>query len=791
MNVALEVTSVGLLVLAALLAVPTLLLLTQVLIACFGPGPRREIQIPGADELPPCAVLMPAHDEEAGIAASIATLIPQLRPQDRLVVVADNCSDGTAAVARAAGAEVVERHDSVRRGKGYALDFGVRALGAAPPAVVIVVDADCAVDVGALSQLSRRCLQAQRPAQALYLMRAPADAGFKLRLATFAWTLKNHVRPLGYHRLGLPCQLMGTGMAFPWRILEAAPLASGHLVEDLQLGLDLAAAGSPPVFCPEARVTSAFASQAEGLQSQRTRWEHGHLGVIGSVAPRLLARALVRGQAGLAALALDVCVPPLAALVLLTAGLVGAAAALSAVGGGAGSRGGGTRPPRCHHAGRPPRLEPFRPRAGVATGVAECAALCARQVAALRPAAEEAPGRVGAHGPARRAALMGFRSQPDEWTRQVAVCDSPSERLRRDVACVLGLPFDVVGLSEAVEKLRAAAFANTRCFVSTPNLNFVIQARQGAAFRDSVLGSDLSLVDGAPVLWVSRLLGLREVERVPGASVFEALRAHAGPPLRVFFFGGPPGAAAAACQAINAASGGLQCVGHDEAGFGSLDDMSSPERIARINDSGAHFVVAALGARQGQAWLVRNAGILEAPLLCHLGAVVNFAAGTVRRSPSGWQRLGLEWLWRIKEEPALWRRYWNDGRAFLRLVVTEVVPLLRQRASGAAGVEAGLQVTTVSVTSVLTLRVRGSLRRACLGPLKEALAEAIASGQSVDLVLVDVQAIDAFAIGTLLLAYGMLGDARLRLREVPSPIVAALRRHGVGYLLGSGDGTHR
>src|SRR6185369_13158246 len=108
------------------------------------------------------------------------------------------------------------------------------------------------------------------------------------------------------------------GMAFPWPAISTAALASGHIVEDLKLGVDLARAGSPTLFCPEARVTSHFPSTLEGIASQRTRWEHGHLDVILRTAPRLFLAALRRRDHNLLGLAFDLCVPPLALLTLLT-----------------------------------------------------------------------------------------------------------------------------------------------------------------------------------------------------------------------------------------------------------------------------------------------------------------------------------------------------------------------------------------------------------------------------------------------------------------------------------------
>jgi cellulose synthase/poly-beta-1,6-N-acetylglucosamine synthase-like glycosyltransferase len=262
------------------------------------------------------AIIMPAHDEAPGIAATLRTLVPQLAPRDRLIVVADNCSDDTAAVARREGAEVIVRTDATRRGKGFALDFGVRHLESDPPDIALIVDADCEVTPGALASLTTMCTRTRRPVQALYLMHSPANAGLKTRIAEFAWVLRNQVRPLGLRRLGLPCQLMGSGMAFPWECLRTSALASGHIVEDLKLGIDLALAGHAPLFCPEALVTSRFPDSAAGLQSQRTRWEHGHLAVIFREAPRLLLESVLRGRPALLALALDLSVPPLALLAL-------------------------------------------------------------------------------------------------------------------------------------------------------------------------------------------------------------------------------------------------------------------------------------------------------------------------------------------------------------------------------------------------------------------------------------------------------------------------------------------
>ncbi|HEN8800615.1 glycosyltransferase [Pseudomonas sp. CM25] len=303
--------------LTVIVLVPVLVLLVQVLMACL---PVR-VRPLGSGDRPRLAVLVPAHDEASIIRATLASVVPQLREGDRLLVVADNCTDDTAQLAREAGAEVVERHDALLRGKGYALDFGVRHLAEQPPEVVIVVDADCLVAAGAIDCLARRYREAGRPVQSLYLMRAPAGAGLKVQVAEFAWRVKNLVRPRGWSRLGLPCQLMGAGMAFGWDDLALINLANGHLVEDVKLGLDLCQQGKPPLFCPEALVTSQFPLSQQGLTSQRTRWEHGHLGLMLADAPKRAAAAFRQRNGSLAAMTLDLLVPPLALLVLTLLGL--------------------------------------------------------------------------------------------------------------------------------------------------------------------------------------------------------------------------------------------------------------------------------------------------------------------------------------------------------------------------------------------------------------------------------------------------------------------------------------
>jgi len=307
----------------AIVCLPALLTLVwffEVLAGCFAlrKGMTSSVVTPAALSHR-TTVLIPAHNEGMGILPTVQDIQAQLGPNDSILVVADNCTDDTAAIVRAAGVEVAVRSDPVRRGKGYALEFGVRQLCLNPPDVVIVMDADCRLCENALRRLSDSAMFSGHPAQSLYLMLAPENAPTGKAVNLFAWRVKNWIRPLGLQLFGLPTQLFGTGMAFPFNLLVGRDLGNSRLAEDCALGIALASAGHPPLFVSEARVHSYFPVSQAGSESQRQRWEKGHLENIIDLVPGALARSLRDRNLGLAALAIDMAVPPLSLLVLVTA----------------------------------------------------------------------------------------------------------------------------------------------------------------------------------------------------------------------------------------------------------------------------------------------------------------------------------------------------------------------------------------------------------------------------------------------------------------------------------------
>ncbi len=338
----------------------------------------------------------------------------------------------------------------------------------------------------------------------------------------------------------------------------------------------------------------------------------------------------------------------------------------------------------------------------------------------------------------------------------------------RPVHCLLGLPFDAVSLSQAARRLERARARETRCFLSTPNLNFLVAAQRDGEFRDSVCRSDLSVADGMPLVWLARLLGLPVRERVSGSGLFDFLRQQSPERWKVFFFGGPEGVGQQACEALADGAAAMRAAGHLYPGFGDVQQMSRADWIKRINGSGADFLVVSLGSAKGQAWISRNLDQLHAPVVSHLGAVVNFVAGTVARAPRWMQRTGLEWLWRIKEEPRLWQRYARDGFALLRLVATRVLPLaLLQRLQAPAQAEfAKARVTRPHGSGVAHARLHGAWREANLAPVRAVFGQLLGVGGDVTLDLSHTTGVDSAFAGLLLLLDTALRDRGDRLNLV-------------------------
>ena len=363
---------------------------------------------------------------------------------------------------------------------------------------------------------------------------------------------------------------------------------------------------------------------------------------------------------------------------------------------------------------------------------------------------------------------------------------------------MLGMPVDVIDMSGVVRRIEAAAAGVAPFLLATPNLNFLVNSLSDAEFRESLLLSDLCPVDGAPIVWIARLLGVPLRERVAGSDIFEELKARNSSKraLTVFFFGGAPGAAEAASKELSGRLGcRLSCVGSMFPGYGSVEDLSSAEIIATINASKADFLIVALGAQKGQAWLLRNHHRLRIPVRAHLGAVINFQAGTVKRAPLTLRKFGLEWLWRIKEEPHLWKRYWKDGCLLLRLLLTRVLPVtMSELWPGRHGNRnwQELRINWSRNDECVTLSLSGAATARYVEKAVVHFRDALESSKK--LIIVDLTAtrtIDARFFGLLLMLRKQLmgRGASMKFVGVSPEIRRVFSLNEVGYLLSAERGA--
>jgi len=274
------------------------------------------------------AVVVPAHNEQEQVAQTVASLLTVDYPKHlaTVVVVADNCTDATAEVAKAAGAEVLVRHHATDRGKGFALHFAFTELlarqGANAIDAVVVVDADSVVSTNLLTALAARLSQGELAVQADYGVRNPL-ASWRTRLMTVALTIFHRVRGLGRERLGLSAGLRGNGMCFSRACLIRFPHDAHGLVEDVEYGIALGLGGVRVAYADEARVLGEMVSGAQASESQRARWESGRALLMRERLPVLLRAARQRRSLMLLDLALDLMVPPLAKIgALLAAGWI-------------------------------------------------------------------------------------------------------------------------------------------------------------------------------------------------------------------------------------------------------------------------------------------------------------------------------------------------------------------------------------------------------------------------------------------------------------------------------------
>jgi hypothetical protein len=264
-------------------------------------------------------MIVPAHNEAAVVGLTLASLKAVNWPQDayRIVVVADNCDDDTAEIARKAGVQVLERNEPAQRGKGYALGLAFRAsLENNWADAVVVVDADTVVTENILEAFAARIERGAGAMQAHYGVLNP-HASWRTQLITIAHGAFHVLRSRARERLRLSCGLRGNGWCVTLEALRRVPYAAWSLTEDLEYGIDLGLAGERVHYAFEAAADAEMSTSAQVAAGQRQRWEQGRSALVRGRTLTLLAAALQRRSGVCLDLALDLLLPPLANVVLL------------------------------------------------------------------------------------------------------------------------------------------------------------------------------------------------------------------------------------------------------------------------------------------------------------------------------------------------------------------------------------------------------------------------------------------------------------------------------------------
>jgi N-acetylglucosaminyldiphosphoundecaprenol N-acetyl-beta-D-mannosaminyltransferase len=649
-ELAMSIGAAALAVLLTTAAVATLaavVYLIAVAVACR--FHRSSPRTPSSSQ-PRLVVLVPAHNEIDYIERCIRTLQAQDYPSDRydIVVIADNCTDETAQLAVGAGTKVMERHDPAAAGKGRALRWAMDLLltGRPDADAFVVVDADSVAEPHLLGGLAARLAAGADAVQGEYLA-LTADRGARSELRAASMLLFHRVRFGGRAALGLPCHLVGNGMAFSRRLLEAHAWDAFTSAEDLEWSSDLRLERIRPVFAGDARLRAPIAKGGDAARTQRVRWEGGRLHVVRTRVPRMVG-SILHGNLSLADAVVELLTPPLGLLAVGSAAGALASAVFAWIG--------------------------VVPNWIVLPWVASVIGLVLYVVVGLWAGrAPRSTYRALALAPLlvlgdtgnRLRLLRGTRA--GEWHRT----ERPGDRGPVGRTLIGDVPVDRVDLDQSVERSLDAVREQRFMQVCTVNLDFVVNARRKPQVRSILAGSELNIADGSPVLWLGRLTGHGLPERVAGSDFVPALAAaaaHSGASL--FLLGGEDGTAAAAGAILQSRHPGLRIAGVYEPPRASLAEMDDDEILRRLDETKPDILLVAFGHPKQDLWIGGHRDRLPVSVAVGVGCTFDLIAGRRQRAPKWMQRAGLEWLFRVANEPTrLAKRYAIDGYWLLAILV--------------------------------------------------------------------------------------------------------------------------
>jgi N-acetylglucosaminyldiphosphoundecaprenol N-acetyl-beta-D-mannosaminyltransferase len=237
---------------------------------------------------------------------------------------------------------------------------------------------------------------------------------------------------------------------------------------------------------------------------------------------------------------------------------------------------------------------------------------------------------------------------------------------------ILGMPIDALTMDDVLDRCRTSLASRERTLVGVVNAAKMVRLRHDAHLRDSLLECDLLLADGQSVVWASRLLRRRVPERVAGVDLFERLlELAARDGWSVYLLGARADVLATLQQRLGERFPALKIAGARD---GYFTDAEAPTVAADITGSGADMLFLGVTSPKKEIFLGDYGETLGVPVLHGVGGSFDILAGVTKRAPQLWQRLGLEWLYRVLQEPRrLWRRYFTTNATFIALVLRELV----------------------------------------------------------------------------------------------------------------------
>lgn len=259
---------------------------------------------------------------------------------------------------------------------------------------------------------------------------------------------------------------------------------------------------------------------------------------------------------------------------------------------------------------------------------------------------------------------------------------------RAENSLFLGIPFSNIGFEEVCKAVDARVASREPGFIVTPNVNLVCTYQRNSEFREAYKRAFMWLPDGTPLLWVARVLGVRLVEKLSGSDMVPWLSAHAAKKgYRVYFLGGRPCSAEKAAERLKLRNPDLIVAGYSCPPFGFEKDAEENARtIAEVRAARPDILFVALGTPKQEVWLARHLRDLDVPVSMGVGAAFDFLAGALRRAPRWMQHAGLEWVWRLMQEPRrLWRRYLVEDMIIVPMVLRELTRTRRASTADSEG----------------------------------------------------------------------------------------------------------